>query len=363
MSPSGSSSTFDVGTKPATLPEKPTASGEGRSGTGSQTSSPWGGDSSNWETRNELKAVSQWYRSLPSSKRDAIRKLHELRPTYNATALLFVVLWGLEAYLMHRFPYVPVRLAGYVLIGFHIHGLANLMHEAVHGNFFRNRSIDRWCGFVLGAPALVSGTAFRVVHPQHHQYNRSEGDPDEISSAVPNVWLRQVAFYAWLLVGMFYYVLVRLPIQAWRLGSRQERRQMIIEYGLLVAIYGAVFAAAASQGAVWSVLHAWIFPAVFTGLFANVRGAAEHMLTEPGHPLTQSRTVRSTRLLSFLNVNLNYHLEHHLFPGMPWYNLPRLHELLQGEYEKAGAFVHGSYLRFIVDALRTGVHGVAQDAR
>jgi fatty acid desaturase len=216
---------------------------------------------------------------------------------------------------------------------------------------------------VLGAPALVSGTAFRVVHLQHHQYNRSEADPDEISSAVPNARLRQVAFYGWLLVGMFYYVLVRLPIQAWRLGSWQERRQMVVEYGLLIAIYATVFTVAASQGAVWSVLHAWIFPAVFTGLFANVRGAAEHMLTEPGHPLTQSRTVRSTRLLSFLNVNLNYHLDHHLFPGIPWYNLPEVHELLQEEYEEAGSFVYGSYLRFIVEALRTGVHGVARSAR
>jgi fatty acid desaturase len=150
--------------------------------------------------RNELKAVSRWFRDLPDEKRTAIRRLHQIRPAYNAIAFLFVALWGLEAYLMHRFPYMPVRLAGYVLIGFHIHGLANLMHEAVHGNFFRNRTVDRWCGFVLGAPALVSGTAFRVVHLQHHQYNRSEADPDEISSAVPNARLRQVAFYGHVLL-------------------------------------------------------------------------------------------------------------------------------------------------------------------
>ena len=77
-------------------------------------------------------------------------------------------------------------------------------------------------------------------------------------------------------------------------------------------------------------------------MFANLRGWAEHMLTTPGHPLLQTRTVTSTKLLSFLNVNLNYHLEHHLFPAVPWYNLPKVHTLLQDEYEQAGAFIYSS---------------------
>lgn len=311
--------------------------------------------------RNELKAVGRWFRELPDSKREAIRNLHDLKPSRNAIAILFMAMWAGEGYLMHTFPYVPVRVVCYVLIGFHIHGLANLMHEAVHGNFFRRRRLDRWCGFLLGAPALVSGTAFRVVHLQHHRYNRSEHDPDEISSAVKNSTLRQIAFYAWLVAGMFYYVLIRLPLQAWALGDTQERRQLLVEYALLLLLYGSIFAVAAHQNVVWSVLHAWIFPAIFTGFFANVRGAAEHMLTEPGHPLTQSRTVTSTWLLCVLNVNLNYHLEHHLFPGMPWYNLPKLHAMLQEEYEEAGSFIYDSYLRFIVDALQSGVHGTVRE--
>jgi fatty acid desaturase len=55
--------------------------------------------------------------------------------------------------------------------------------------------------------------------------------------------------------------------------------------------------------------------------------------------------------------NLNYHLEHHLFPAVPWYNLPRLHALLAGQYRRAGAYVHRSYLGFLWEAARAGVHG------
>jgi fatty acid desaturase len=91
----------------------------------------------------------------------------------------------------------------------------------------------------------------------------------------------------------------------------------------------------------------------------NVRGWAEHALTVPGELLTETRTVTSNRLFSFLNVNLNYHLEHHLFPGVPWYNLPKVHRILRDDYAQAGASIYRSYTRFLYDAFRAGVHGVA----
>ena len=98
--------------------------------------------------------------------------------------------------------------------------------------------------------------------------------------------------------------------------------------------------------------------AVAAGI-VNVRGWSEHMLTRPGHPLTHTRTVTSNGVVRFFMCNLNYHLEHHLFPGIPWYNLPRVHALLQDDYARAAASVYRSYVVFLWDALRVGVHGHA----
>ena len=94
-------------------------------------------------------------------------------------------------------------------------------------------------------------------------------------------------------------------------------------------------------------------------LLMSLRGWSEHLLTRPGHPLTQSRTVISNPVVRFFLCNGNYHLEHHLFPAVPWYRLPQLHRLLQGEYRAAGASVYRSYLRFLWDAARAGMHGLA----
>ena len=48
-----------------------------------------------------------------------------------------------------------------------------------------------------------------------------------------------------------------------------------------------------------------------------------------------------------------------IHPGVPWYHLPRVHRLLEEDYRKAGAIIYRSYLRFLWDALRLGVHGTA----
>jgi fatty acid desaturase len=73
-----------------------------------------------------------------------------------------------------------------------------------------------------------------------------------------------------------------------------------------------------------------------------------------GNAVLRTRTVTSNRAVSFLMLNLNYHLEHHLFPQIPWYNLPRVHKLLQPNYESQGADVRRSYTAYLIQSLRQG---------
>jgi fatty acid desaturase len=47
--------------------------------------------------------------------------------------------------------------------------------------------------------------------------------------------------------------------------------------------------------------------------------------------------------------NENYHLEHHLYPAVPWYNLPRLHQELKEELVLQGAPYIPSYFAFVHD--------------
>jgi fatty acid desaturase len=299
-----------------------------------------------------------WSASLTPEKRAAIRDLHRLRPAWNLVAILFAALWAGTLWLMIAFPVWLVRIPGYVVIGMLIHAMAVLMHEGIHGSLFRNRALDRGFGFVLGAPALFSATAYRVTHMNHHRHNRTALDPDEFTNVSKLRWIVISLFYAWGLAGIIVYVF-HVPIMALLRGTRRQRLAVLLEYALLAMVYAGVILGALHFGWFPAVLHGWIIPLFFANLFGNFRGWAEHMMTRAGHPLIQTRTVTSNGFVSFFMCNLNYHLEHHLFPAMPWYHLPRLHRLLQEDYRQAGSVVYRSYSRFIWDAVKTGPYGLA----
>jgi fatty acid desaturase len=301
---------------------------------------------------------SGWLKALAPEKRAVLRALHEIRPAWNWVAALFPAMWIATAVVMSIWPNWWIRLPGYVIIGTAIHAMAVLTHEASHYSMFRSRRWDRWVGFLMGAPVFVSHTAYRVLHNYHHKYTREDEDPDEFNNVTRSRFLLSLLFYSWLIIGTPVY-LIHVTVTGLVRGSWRDRFDIITEYVLLIGMFGGGFLVARHFGRLDILLHCWALPMIIAMVFGNVRSWAEHTMTLPGDPLTRTRTVRSNRLVSFLMCNLNYHLEHHLCPGIPWYNLPKMHRLLLDEYRRANSFVYNSYLRFLWDAFRNGVHGLS----
>ena len=78
----------------------------------------------------------------------------------------------------------------------------------------------------------------------------------------------------------------------------------------------------------------WVVPFMTAFMFINrVRSLAEHYGVEMEHELNATRHVTATwwEKLIFSPCNVNYHLEHHLFPSVPFFNLPKLHQRLMNE--------------------------------
>jgi fatty acid desaturase len=80
----------------------------------------------------------------------------------------------------------------------------------------------------------------------------------------------------------------------------------------------------------------------------NVRGMSQHtLLTECADEVRGTRSILTSRIVSFFMCNENLHLEHHLYPGVPWYHLPRVHAELRDELSARGAPYIGSYTAFV----------------
>ncbi len=255
-------------------------------------------------------------------------------------------------------PILPVRLTCYFLAGASIQGLVILMHEGVHGIMFRNRLANRWIGFLCGLPAGLSITAYRVGHLPHHRNERNARDPDELENFSRNPRALSLLFCLTFLFGELFGFYRVGPLSASR-GNAVERRAILIEYALIAIVFATVFVVIPFR----TMLHIWIFPALFARQLTNVRTLAEHVLTGHDNRLLATRTVVSNRFVSFFMCNLNYHLEHHLFPAVPWYNLPKLRRLLRFELESAGAYTYRAYWLFLKDLARFAVRAWGPNGR
>jgi fatty acid desaturase len=64
-----------------------------------------------------------------------------------------------------------------------------------------------------------------------------------------------------------------------------------------------------------------------------------------------SRTVYMNPISRFIYWNMNYHLEHHMFPMVPFHALPKLHEALKADLPAPTTSIFAAY-KAIVPALQ-----------
>ncbi len=306
------------------------------------------------DDRSELRSR----HALSAETKLAVRALHVLDRRWNFVIVLHYALWLTSASIAVHSGSFIVRLAMALTGGLALSTLSVLAHEASHNLFTHRASIDRWFGFFAGLPVLFSAAGYRVMHPLHHKYLRSERDPDDIENVSHNS--RVLRFlYLFVFTAAVYLYLITVPVNGYRHGTRAERRAIVLELLAMTLIAAAACALLPAQ----VVFVGWVLPLLVAGQVANIRGLAEHGLTSAGNELINARTVTSAPALSFLMCNINYHLEHHLYPGVPWYNLPRLHVLLRTEEERAGASVYPGYGAFLRDVARVLIHGVTPGRR
>ncbi len=274
----------------------------------------------------------EWFRPPIDAER-----LAALQVRTNARAARDTALWlGLLAV----FGYLAFRALGtwWALPAFMVYGALyggagdSRWHECGHGTAFRSKWPNDVVYYLASFMLLRQPTLWRWSHVRHHTDTIVVGRDPEIVFPRPSS-PRAVA-------GVFV-PLVNVPRAMWRTARHAagridaDARDFVPtdELGKLKwesRAYIAVLAATAA----WCVAAGSIVPALYIGLptvygawlmvfFAVMQhaGLREDVLD---HRLN-SRTVYMNPVLRFLYSNMNYHVEHHIFPTVPYYALPALH--------------------------------------
>lgn len=238
----------------------------------------------------------------------------------------------------------------YVLSGIVIatrqHTLGVIMHDATHYRLFPNARVADWISdFFCAFPIGFTTDLYRREHLAHHRHTNSQRDPDfQVMRADPEWnWPKgqweTLKIFAFDLAGIHFSRMFRWskpwspyanfvkPQKPTTRLNPGERARFLLWLGLLAAFL-------AWTGAWQMYLLLWFVPAVtWVTLFIRLRGSAEHLLLPAEHELNGTRHVDGTWLErhSIAPLNINVHVAHHLFPSVPFYNLPALHRRLMQE--------------------------------
>ncbi len=274
---------------------------------------------------------------------EELRLLHQKRPLLHAlvaAANVAALIGSAVAIVMLQHWYFWLPFA--VIAGFAVFDFTVLLHEVVHRAVVRDSDerLYRVLGLMYAVPSGISASQFTRWHLDHHANLGSYDDDPK------RHWLSPKRNARWL--KALYFTPALLPIY-FRAAAKETasyepelRRSIARERLATIAFQLGVLAAIAWIGGAFIAWKLYVVPVffVFPVAFALNR-LGQHYDIDPVDPAKWSTLVKSSWYWNAIFLFSNFHLEHHYFPGVPFYNLPRLQKLLGPFYAKRGIEPHG----------------------
>ena len=209
-------------------------------------------------------------------------------------------------------------------------------HEAGHGTAFRTRWMNDVVYQVASFMIARNPVTWRWSHARHHTDTVIVGRDPEIAVMRPPDLLRVVLNFVGIL-DVWHYMIDMLRNAAGIVSDaeksfipEQERYKVVRAARVHLAIYVATVALALWMGS-WLPLMIVGLPRMYGAWHGILTGLLQHggLADNVTDHRLNSRTVLMNPVSRFIYWNMNYHVEHHMFPMVPYHALPRLHELIK----------------------------------
>ena len=276
--------------------------------------------------------------------RDELRRIPSLR---NAGSVLGVYVASFGVIAAAAWLHNPVGwLVAFLLMGPAFARFLILAHEAAHRLLFARRGVNDLVGrWLLAYPGFVPFDGYRRSHMAHHRNEMGPNEPDiPLYAEYPiqrDSWRRKLTRD---IVGRTGWRLFKPLFGA--LASRNGRAVAI----QILATQAVILAGFTLAG--WPQLYflLWLAPYLTVWRLLNrLRAVAEHggMMRSSDRRQT-THHIRQTWIPRALMVpyHTGWHLAHHVDAGVPWRNLPRLHQELTDARWLAPELEYSSYREF-----------------
>ncbi len=304
-------------------------------------------------------ANAEWYRSSVDRKR-----MKELMRRSDGLAIVYTLVWlgliaglGVLAVLTWLSWWSIVILVPYGMLW--ALGGDSRCHEAGHGTAFKTRWMNEtvyWIGCFM---TLREPVVRRWDHARHHTDTIIVGRDREIIEERPPrlahlfllvTGLPMVLPQLW---GMLRHTFGHIAADEKLLIPKSEWPEMIRQSRQILAIHAALIALSVWLGTLLPVALT-SFATLYGAWFIFYLGLTQHVgLAEDVTDFRlNTRTVRMNPMFRFMYWNMHYHLEHHMYPMVPFHALRDLHEEIKHDCPPPYSGTVSVYAREIIPALR-----------
>lgn len=267
-----------------------------------------------------------------------------------------VLFGGFGVYFWGSWLAVPFFLAYGVLYG---SASDSRWHECGHGTAFRTRWMNNIVYQIASFMIMRNPVRWRWSHARHHANTIIVGADPEIVLMRPPVVGRVLVN----LIGILdaWDAMKQMGLNAVGILDKQdaiyipemEQPKVFFVARVWLTIYVATLVAAIWVGSILPLMLIGL-PRLYGAWHHVVCGVMQHAgLAEDvlDHRLN-SRTVYLNPVSRFIYWNMNYHIEHHMFPMVPYHALPRLHALIRHDLPAPSRNTLDAFREIIPTAIR-----------
>jgi len=304
-------------------------------------------------------AAAEWYHTeLPRAEMKALMQRADapaIRDTLLWLGLMAafaaggIALWG-------TWWAVPFFLAYGVLYG---SASDSRWHECGHGTAFRtawmNKAVYQLACFMI----MRNPVTWRWSHARHHADTIIVGRDPEIAVMRPPDLVR-VVLNVFGIVDVWYAIGDMLRNAAGNLSPAEksfipgpEQHKVVRVARIWTAIHVAVIALALALQSILPLMLVGL-PRLYGAWHMVMCGLLQHggLADNVTDHRLNTRSVLMNPVSRFIYLNMNYHVEHHMFPAVPYHALPRLHRAIRHDLPAASPSILAAYCEMIPAFLR-----------
>ncbi len=225
-----------------------------------------------------------------------------------------------------------ITLPALIAYGFGLAAMFAPVHECSHRTAFASTRLNDLVGWVAGVLSFYNSTFFNRYHKWHHRYAQDPLKDPELSDPLPqtvSAYLLTLSGLPWWWGKLKTHARVALgQLESYPFIPENARAEVIRSTRLQLVVYLAAILISVIAHQPWFVLY-WLLPLCVGQPILRFILLAEHTgCSYDRNPFTNTRSTTTLFPLRLLMWNMPFHTEHHLYPSIPFYQLPKAHQAL-----------------------------------